>query len=281
MKKLLIPAVMLLVFLTGCNAKQTPQIDSAEISHDRNTPLDKIEATPVVAPEVYRFGPCVGRAIILSNTEIMGEKEEFAMGLKYSTIEKNDQLFSHLAIEAWGDPENMQSSQIPIAEMSVDTDKRGVVKNMTVTTPFVDHYQITDPATVAIFDNLAQELSKMRIELPEGGVITGDNLMPYPLSGLDFLFEEPLEGNPYYTLEGEFTQDGVRYVKAVLDHAAYGTFKDTGDSVRVIIHAESIMLKENMDGFYGLTHISIIKDNGEVLGDIFQNHMKLTEAPIL
>lgn len=243
MTRLAVLILLVLTLLAGCAAKQpAPVMDEH--------PLFNVKVEPVTMPQLYRYGPSIGQAEVKTVSEVNDKKESMSMTLKYSNIEDGDTLHWHIFVPEWTNNGEHYRPSVPLLDIAMDTDRRGVADKTDVTFPIIKAYNITDPKALKEFEVIGEAMTNMSVELPHDPIISGQPIQKADTSQLERVITD-ITPTPYHRLDGEFTHNGVRYVATSLKETISGKLKAGGHKIYITFDTRNIFLKENMEEKFG------------------------------
>lgn len=255
MSRFIALALLVLALLSGCAAKQP-------VPGMEEHPLFNVKVEPVTVPQLYRYGPSIGQAEVKTVSEVNDQKTSMAMTLKYSNIEDGDILHWHIFVPEWTDNGKHYRPSVPLLDVAMDTDLRGVVEKTDVTFPIIRAYNITDPKALKEFEVIGEAMTNMSVELPLDPIISGQPIQKADTSQLERIISS-ISQTPYHRLDGEFTHNGVRYVATSLKETISGKLKADGQTIYITFDTRNIFTKENMEEIFGFGTIVGKNSSGE------------------
>ncbi|QGY38964.1 hypothetical protein GM415_02035 [Pseudodesulfovibrio cashew] len=227
-------------------ARVTPEQSAARIT---SAHLAQMEVTPVTTPTVYRYGPARGTARMTLKSESNGNSETSIFIMKYSVSKVGDSLLWHIFIPEWTSEGEHVKPMVPLVDITMDTDDRGVVGETKTTYPLFEALRITDPKVLASLNRTAENIKRLVYPLPEGAISNGDVMInAQPNLSLEAL--GPIKGAVQSRLEGEFSSDGKRYVAIASANRLSTSLKGEDIPLYFDTTGRTILAKDNMDALY-------------------------------
>lgn len=229
-------------------------------------PLDQIQVTPVITPTVYRYGPCSGalEATIIQN--INNVKKNTTITTNYSIIQDGQHLIWHMHIPKLIENGRPVIPHVPIVDMTMDTDIRGIEGSSQVTFPLLLSMGNKAPSDFKkAMKSLRKNLTNLSPPLPEEGIVTGQPLRKAPLNDPPptlIVQQKEIE----LILDGEISDNNIVYVSASLNEEITLTDKASGVQIFMVLKGRSIFQKDTMELVTGVLDANIYDGMGKSHG---------------